>query len=65
MAKRFIETGMFEKPLISSLEGPYKLLFVYYLTKCDHAGFFDVPALKFASFVLDWRIVVLRTSRSR
>lgn len=52
MAKRFIETGMFEKPLISSLEGPYKTLFIYYITKCDHAGFLDIHALKFASFVL-------------
>lgn len=52
MAKRFIETGMFEKPLVSSLEGPYKLLFLYYITKCDHAGILDIHALKFASFVL-------------
>jgi hypothetical protein len=52
MAKRFIETGMFEKPLVSSLEAPYKLLFLYYITKCDHAGFFDIYAMKFASFVL-------------
>jgi len=53
MAKRFIETQIFEKELLSTLEAPYKLLFFYYITKCDHAGILDHHALKLASFILD------------
>ena len=53
MAKRFIETQIFEKELLSTLEAPYKLLFFYYITKCDHAGIMDHHALKLASFILD------------
>lgn len=53
MAKRFIETQIFEKELLSTLEAPYKLLFFYYITKCDHAGILDHHALRLASFILD------------
>ena len=53
MAKRFIDTAIFEKEFVSSLEAPYKLLFVYFITKCDHAGVIDKHALKLASFLLD------------
>ena len=58
MAKRFIDTNIFEKEFVSTLEAPYKLLFVYYLTKCDHAGIFDKHYLKLASFLLDHNYTV-------
>lgn len=38
MAKRFIDTKMFEDEWISSLSKDAKLFFIYYITTCDHAG---------------------------
>ncbi len=38
MAKRFIDTGLFRKPFMRSLEAPYKALWIYLLCECDHAG---------------------------
>lgn len=38
MAKRFIDTRMFEDEWICSLSKDTKLFFVYYITTCDHAG---------------------------
>lgn len=42
MAKRFIDTDLFRKPLMRSLEAPYKALWIYLLCECDHAGVWDV-----------------------
>lgn len=42
MAKRFIDTDLFRKPLMRSLEAPYKALWMYLLCECDHAGIWDV-----------------------
>lgn len=42
MAKRFIDTDLFRKPLMRSLQAPYKVLWVYLLCECDHAGVWDV-----------------------
>lgn len=42
MAKRFIDTDLFRKPLMRSLQGPYKALWIYLLCECDHAGVWDV-----------------------
>lgn len=42
MAKRFIDTDLFRKPLVRSLGTPYKLLWIYLLCECDHAGVWDV-----------------------
>lgn len=42
MAKRFIDTGIFRKPLVRSMKAPYKALFIYLLCECDHAGVWDV-----------------------
>lgn len=42
MAKRFIDTDLFRKPLMRSLQAPYKVLWVYLLCECDHAGIWDV-----------------------
>lgn len=38
MAKRFIDTKMFEDEWICSLSKDGKLFFIYYITTCDHAG---------------------------
>jgi hypothetical protein len=42
MAKRFTDTDKWKKPLIRSLEAPYKLLWLYILDDCDHAGIWQV-----------------------
>lgn len=41
MAKRFIDTKMWDKPWYRKLDVTSKLIWVYILTKCDHAGILD------------------------
>lgn len=38
MAKRFIDTGIFDDDWFMDLTKDAKLLWVYFITKCDHAG---------------------------
>lgn len=38
MAKRFIDTGLFDDEWFSELDPECKMFWIYYLTKCDHAG---------------------------
>lgn len=38
MAKRFIDTGIFNSPSIRKFPGKLKLFWVYLFTNCDHAG---------------------------
>lgn len=42
MAKRLIDTAIFRKDFIRSLDAPCKLLFMYLINECDHAGLWDV-----------------------
>lgn len=42
MAKRFTDTDKWKKPFIRGLEGAYKLLWLYILDDCDHAGIWQV-----------------------
>lgn len=42
MAKRFIDTDIFKKQFVRSLQAPYKLLWIYILQDCNHAGIWDV-----------------------
>lgn len=42
MGKRFIDTDLFRKPFMRSLEAPYKALWIYLLCECDHAGIWGV-----------------------
>ena len=42
MAKRFTDSEKWKKRFIRSLEAPYKLLWVYILDECNHAGIWDV-----------------------
>jgi hypothetical protein len=42
MAKRFTDTNKWNKPFIRGLQAPYKLLWLYILDECDHAGIWQV-----------------------
>jgi len=50
MAKRFTDTDKWKKPFIRCMKAPYKLLWIYILDECDHAGIwhvdFDVAEIK-------------------
>lgn len=50
MAKRLIDTDIFKKGFVKSLEAPYKLLWLYIINDCNHAGIweveFDVAAMR-------------------
>lgn len=38
MAKRLTDTNKWRKPFVRALQAPYKLLWLYILDDCDHAG---------------------------
>lgn len=42
MAKRFTDTEKWKKPFIRGMKAPYKLLWLYILDECDHAGIWQV-----------------------
>ena len=42
MSKRFTDTEKWKKPFIRSLQGAYKLLWLYICDDCDHAGIWQV-----------------------
>ena len=42
MAKRFTDSEKWKKPFIRSMKAPYKLLWLYILDECDHAGIWQV-----------------------
>jgi len=42
MSKRFTDTDKWKKPFIRGLQGAYKLLWLYILDDCDHAGIWQV-----------------------
>jgi hypothetical protein len=49
MAKRFIDTGLFDDEWFAELSKDGKLFWLYYLTKCDHAGLlkYNVKLIEF------------------
>jgi len=49
MAKRFIDTSLFNKRWFREFPPKMKLFYLYMLTQCDHAGMYDVD-LELASF---------------
>ena len=51
MAKRFIDTDMWSKKWIRLLDPKLKLCWVYLLSRCNHAGIYEVD-LELASFQL-------------
>ncbi len=42
MAKRFIDTNLFDDPWFMELPLPAKVLWLYSITKCNHAGIFEL-----------------------
>ncbi len=42
MAKRLTDTDKWKKPFIRTMKAPYKLLWLYILDECDHAGIWNV-----------------------
>lgn len=42
MAKRFTDTDKWKKPFLRGMKAPYKLLWIYILDECDHAGIWQV-----------------------
>lgn len=42
MAKRFSDSNKWSKPFIRSMKAPYKLLWLFILDECDHAGLWQV-----------------------
>lgn len=42
MAKRFVDTDLFKKRFVKGLQAPYKLLWIYILNDCNHAGIYEV-----------------------
>lgn len=42
MAKRLTDTDKWKKPFLRSMKAPYKLLWIYILDECDHAGIWQV-----------------------
>jgi hypothetical protein len=51
MAKRFIDTDMWSKKWIRQLDPELKLFWVYLMSRCNHAGIYEVD-LELASFQL-------------
>lgn len=47
MAKRFTDTEKWKKPFVRGLQTPYKMLWMFMLDECDHAGI----------FIPDWDII--------
>lgn len=60
MAKRFTDSAKWDDPFFADLSNEYKLLWIYILDKCDHAGIFKVNT-KMAEFCIgtkfDWKAV--------
>lgn len=52
MAKRFLDSSLWDKDWFLDLSSKYKVLWVYMITKCDTAGIFD-PNLKNISKMLN------------
>lgn len=42
MAKRLIDTDIFKKAFVKGLDAPYKLLWLYIINDCNHAGIYEV-----------------------
>ena len=42
MAKRFMDTGTFKDSFVKSLHPDFKLLWLYILCDCDHAGIWEI-----------------------
>jgi len=52
MAKRFIDTKIWDKSWYRQLDPKDKLIWIYIVTKCDHAGIFDADWEAMDFFIL-------------
>tara|TARA_R110002020_G_scaffold82687_7_gene205081 strand:- start:14477 stop:15100 length:624 start_codon:yes stop_codon:yes gene_type:complete len=52
MAKRFLDTNVFDKEWFQELEPKFKLFWFYMISKCDHAGIWNVN-MRMANFVIN------------
>ena len=52
MAKRFLDTNVFDKEWFQELEPKFKLFWFYIISKCDHAGIWNVN-MRMANFVIN------------
>ena len=57
MAKRFTDTEKWGKPFIRGMKAPYKLLWLYILDECDHAGIWQVD-IEVAKIKIGERLVI-------
>lgn len=57
MAKRFTDTNKWRKEFIRGLQGPYKLLWIYILDECDHAGIWNVE-MDVASIRIGYNVTI-------
>ncbi len=55
MAKRFIDTKIWDKAWFRKLSTKYKLVWIYLLGKCDHAGIWDAD-WELAEFIIGEKI---------
>ncbi len=56
MAKRFIDTKIWDKAWFRKLPTKYKLFWVYLLGKCDHAGIWDAD-WELAEFIIGEQVI--------
>jgi len=56
MAKRFIDTKIWDKSWFRKLSTKYKLFWVYLLGKCDHAGIWDAD-WELAEFIIGEQVI--------
>jgi uncharacterized phage protein (TIGR02220 family) len=59
MAKRFIDTGLFDDDWFMDLSKDAKILWIYLITKCDHAGIINLneKLCKFQTGIKDLKTV--------
>ena len=59
MAKRFIDTLIFDDEWFCELSKDSKLFFIYFITKCDHAGIlrFNKSLCKFQTGITNFDTV--------
>ena len=54
MAKRFIDTKIWDKAWFRKLTPKNKLIWIYLLTRCDHAGIWDADWEAAEFFIGEW-----------
>ena len=63
MAKRFTDTNKWRKDFIRGLQGAYKLLWLYILDECDHAGIWHVE-LDVAGLRIGYELDPIKTTEA-